>query len=601
MRKVYITPRSITKNGHPSLKELEKEGFELILSQPGIQPTEKEQFEILPQCEAYLAGIEPISKDLLIKSKKLKIISRNGVGIDNINTKAANDLGIEVKIAPGSNAQGVAELTIALLLNAVRYITFCNMKFKQGEWQRKKGLEIKNKTLGIIGVGNIGKRVSVMALSLGMNVLAYDINPDKTFQPSASFNFTSLKTLFNQCDIISLHCPPNVRPLIDKSAIKEMKSGVIIINTARASVVENDEILKALNSQKIRIYATDVYENEPPELDELLSHQNTITTPHIGGYTIESINRATETAVKNIIRFFKNKKIEIFTKSNYSVENFLKSHTSISNGIELMWLGQAGFALRYRNKNIIIDPYLSDSLSKKYKGKIFPHKRLMEAPINPERVRNTDFVFSTHPHTDHMDPETLSIISKKNSKCRFIVPNAEIEEVIRRGVDRKNIIGANVDTEIKLNNFIRVFPIPAAHEEFKINEKGEHSFLGYIFQFGDLVLYHSGDCIPYEGLHNYIKSYKVDVALLPINGRDNYRLEHGIPGNFKIPEVLELCKNTWIKLLIVHHFGMFEYNTVRKEDLEFLKNQKFQNFKIVVPIVNNYYNIKKSKNKSLTS
>jgi D-3-phosphoglycerate dehydrogenase len=595
MKKVYITPRSITKNGHPSLKKLEKEGFELIFAKPGVQPTEEDQLRILPQCEAYLAGIEPISRKVLKKSKNLRIISRNGVGIDNIDLNAVNELGIKIKIAAGSNAQGVAELTMALIFSSVRSIPFCNNQLKKGMWFREKGMEIANKTLGVIGIGNIGKKVCKMALSLGMKILAYDLYIDKNFNPSPSFNFTSLQVLFKESDIITLHCPPTDKPLIDKSAIDQMKDGIILINTARAKVVDNNEILKGLNSGKIRIYATDVYQNEPPQLDDLLKHEKTIITPHIGGYTIESINRAAETAVNNIINFFRQKQIRLRIKNINSVESFLTKKNNNINEIKLTWLGQAGFIIKYRGKNIIIDPYLSDFLSKKYKGTIFPHIRLMDPPISPDKVRNVDFVFSTHPHTDHLDPVTLSFISNFNPECKFIVPKAEIEEAVKRGVKKEQIIGARVDQGIKLDDFIKVFPIPAAHEEFKINEKGEHSYLGYIFRFGDINMYHSGDCIPYSGLDDRIKSYKVDVALLPINGRDEYRLKHGIPGNFKIFEVIDLCKKTSIKLLIVHHFGMFAYNTVDEKELEFLKNQNFPEFQIIVPMVNLCYQIEKSK------
>jgi phosphoglycerate dehydrogenase-like enzyme/L-ascorbate metabolism protein UlaG (beta-lactamase superfamily) len=593
MKKVYITPRSITKNGHKSLKKLEEAGFELIYAKPGIQPTEEEQLEILPDCVAYLAGIEPISGRVLNKSKKLKIISRNGVGIDNIDLQEAKKLGIKVKIANGSNAQGVAELAIGLIFCSVRSIPYCNNKLKQEIWNRKKGIEIQNKTLGVIGVGNIGKRASKMALSLGMNVLAYDLYPDYTFKPSPLFKFAPLEEVLQKSNIITLHCPPGERPLIDEEALDLMKEGVILINTARANVVDNEIILRGLNSGKIRSYAVDVYEKEPPEVNALFRHTNTITTPHIGGYTKESIDRAVEAAVDNIIKFFFDEKIVIENNRVNSLEDFFINSNECFNKIELTWLGQAGFAIKSNSKTIIIDPYLSDFLSKKYKGSIFPHVRLMEPPISPESIKNIDYVFSTHPHTDHLDPETISSISKNNPECKFVVPNSEIEEAIKRGAKEENIIGANIDKKILLGEKISVIPIPAAHECFKINEKGEHSFLGYIFKIGNITLYHSGDCIPYEGLPEKLKSYKVEVALLPINGRDDYRRQNNIAGNFTISETLELCKKTGIKTLFVHHFGMFAYNTVEKRELKLLKNQSSKEIEIIIPDIKRSYQIRK--------
>lgn len=301
MGKVYITPRSITQNGHPSLKKLEKAGLELIYAKPGIQPTEQEQLTVLPDCVAYLAGIEPISEKVLKVAKKLKIISRNGVGVENVDLAAAKRLGIDVKIAPGTNAQGVAELAIGMMFNAARVIPASNSLMKQEIWQRNIGFELEGKTLGVIGCGNIGKRTIMMAIGINMKVLGYDPIQDNQFRPSPRFRFVSLRELLNTSDVISLHCPPSEKPIIDLNSINQMKEGVIIINTARAALVDETDVLNGLNSGKIKAYATDVYAKEPPKLSALLSHKHVICTPHIGGYTVESIDRAMDTAVMNIL------------------------------------------------------------------------------------------------------------------------------------------------------------------------------------------------------------------------------------------------------------------------------------------------------------
>ncbi|MFX0076166.1 MAG: phosphoglycerate dehydrogenase [Candidatus Hermodarchaeota archaeon] len=301
MYKVYIGSRTLTLHGHPALKRLESAGLELIYGPPGRRPSEEEQLKVLPECVAYLAGTEKISERVLRSSKNLIVISRNGVGTNNIDLNAANDLNIEVKTTPGSNAQGVAELAITLMLNAVRSISIQDNDLKSGNWNRIKGIEIKKKVLGILGCGNIGKRVIKMALGLGMNVLGYDLNPDQSFNPSDDFQYVSLYELFNKSDIISLHIPPEEKPLIDSKALSMMKDGVFIINTARAEVVDDLELVKALNTKKVQIYATDVYREEPPKINDLIGHPRTICTPHIGAYTEESINRAAEIAVDNIL------------------------------------------------------------------------------------------------------------------------------------------------------------------------------------------------------------------------------------------------------------------------------------------------------------
>ncbi|MFX1356308.1 MAG: phosphoglycerate dehydrogenase [Promethearchaeota archaeon] len=301
MERIYITPRSITQDGHPALKRLEQAGYKLIFAPPGKQPTEKEQLRILPDCIAYLAGIETISAKVLQVAKNLKVISRNGVGIENIDLEAAKSFGIEIKIASGTNSQAVAELTVALMLSLVRSIPNSNKCLKNGKWKRFMGIQISGKILGIIGVGNIGKKVVNMALGLEMKVLGYDVYPDQDFQLSKNFKYTSLNELLRNSDIISLHCPPSDQPIISRDTLKMMKDGIFIINTARAGLIDKDDLIKALDNGKVGGYATDVYDVEPPELDSLICHGKTICTPHIGGYTRESIDKAVETAVDNIL------------------------------------------------------------------------------------------------------------------------------------------------------------------------------------------------------------------------------------------------------------------------------------------------------------
>ena len=184
MRKVYIGSRTLTLNGHSALQRLKNAGLELIFGPPGKNPTEEDQLKALPECIAYLAGTEKISEKVLKSAENLKIISRNGVGINNIDLKTAKDLNIAVTTTPGSNAQGVAELAITLMLTAVRSVPNQDRDLKKGKWNRIKGIEIEGKILGIIGCGNIGKRVTKMGLGLGMKVLGYDIYPEQSFNPS---------------------------------------------------------------------------------------------------------------------------------------------------------------------------------------------------------------------------------------------------------------------------------------------------------------------------------------------------------------------------------------------------------------------------------
>jgi len=307
MSKVLITPRSLTRDGHPSLNLLKEAGYELLFSTPGKQPDEDELLKLLPGCVGYLAGVEKISAKALESARDLKVISRNGSGIDNIDLKAAEQLGITICRTEGANAKGVAELTIGLMFALARFIPFHDAKMKAGAWERRKGLEFEGRTLGLIGCGQIGKETAVRALGLGMQVKAYRRNPDRSFAPSDRFSWVQLEELLESSDVISLHRPanPDGTPVVTATLIGRMKRGVLIINTARASLLDESAVLGGLEDGSIAGVATDVYHKEPPEDYSLVNHDRVIATPHLGGFTEESVDRATTEAVENIIKTLK--------------------------------------------------------------------------------------------------------------------------------------------------------------------------------------------------------------------------------------------------------------------------------------------------------
>jgi L-ascorbate metabolism protein UlaG (beta-lactamase superfamily) len=231
----------------------------------------------------------------------------------------------------------------------------------------------------------------------------------------------------------------------------------------------------------------------------------------------------------------------------------------------LEWLGQAGFFLRYGSLNIIIDAYLSDSLAEKYKGKEFPHVRMMPPPIQPQDVRQLDWVLCTHRHSDHMDPGTLPVLAEVNPRCRFIVPRAEHEHASAMGLTVSRTEFVNAGEKLNLGGGVWLEPIPSAHEQFKVNGRGEHHYLGYILGFDEIRLYHSGDCVPYDGLAEHLLARRVDVALLPINGRSEHLRRKGVPGNFTFEEAVNLCQAARIPVMVGHHWGMFDFNTCDPE------------------------------------
>ena len=306
MQKILVTPRSLTKSGHPELDKLIRAGYELVFSSPGRIPDESELINLIKDCSGYLAGVEKITRRVLKSAENLKVISRNGVGIDNIDVEAAKEFGIKICVAEGSNSRGVAELTIALIMDIVRRLSVHDKFMKSGVWERIRGIEIKDKILGIIGCGKIGKEVASLGISLGMKVIGYDKYPDSKFNLGNKFRYSSFDTVLSSSDIITLHLPANKKlpPIIGEKEIEKMKKGVFIINTARSALCDPVAIIKGLDNGIISGFAVDAFDKEPPkgiEL-ELVKRKEVIATPHIGGYTEESIYRATRAAVDNLLK-----------------------------------------------------------------------------------------------------------------------------------------------------------------------------------------------------------------------------------------------------------------------------------------------------------
>lgn len=298
--RIAVTPRSLSTGGHPALGALTDAGYEVVFPAPGRQPTQEEQHAVLPSCVGYLAGVEPVSGELLRRCRDLRVISRNGAGVDNVDLAAAERLGIVVARAAGANAEGVAELALTLMLALVRGVPAADGALKRGEWRRRPGVEVVGRTLGVVGAGQIGRRVCELGLAVGMQVLAFDpYAPDDSL--AAGVRAVGLDELLGGSDIVSLHCPPGDRPLVDDAALQLMRPGAHLVNTARAALVDESAVLRALESGRLAGFATDVFATEPPETSSLFGRIDVVVTPHIGGYTTESVDRATVAAVENLL------------------------------------------------------------------------------------------------------------------------------------------------------------------------------------------------------------------------------------------------------------------------------------------------------------
>ena len=237
------------------------------------------------------------------KGGKLKLIIRGGVGVDNIDVKYAEENGIAVRNTPGASSQSVAELAMGHMFACTRYISIAGHTMREGKWEKKaygKGIELQGKTLGIIGFGRIGQHLGVMAKAIGMNVVAYSTTRRPEVEAKFGIPYVTLEELLAQSDFISLHAPaaPGA-PLINA----EMKDGVVIINTSRGANVDEDALLAALESSKVRAAGLDVYADEPTANAALYSHPMVSCTPHIGAATVEAQKRI-GTEIVDIIRSF---------------------------------------------------------------------------------------------------------------------------------------------------------------------------------------------------------------------------------------------------------------------------------------------------------
>lgn len=234
--------------------------------------------------------------------------------------------------------------------------------------------------------------------------------------------------------------------------------------------------------------------------------------------------------------------------------------------LNVFWLGQAGFALRSDKRLVIVDAYLSDALAKKYRDSLFTHRRMMPPPLAVDAAVKADFLLASHAHSDHLDPGLLGDFMKANPDCRLVCPASARTAAMERGAPKERIVAMEPGFRAQYDG-VSIEAIASAHETVAHNDAGEHLFLGFVIEMAGLRLYHSGDCVPYEGLAAELAKRRIDVALLPVNGRDEFRTSHGIAGNFTIHEAARLCLSAGIPFIVPHHFGMFDFNTVSEAEI----------------------------------
>jgi L-ascorbate metabolism protein UlaG (beta-lactamase superfamily) len=245
--------------------------------------------------------------------------------------------------------------------------------------------------------------------------------------------------------------------------------------------------------------------------------------------------------------------------------------------LNIWWLGQSGFLVQYDDAHLLLDPYLSDSLTRKYANSAKPHVRMTAPVVAPEQLDFIDVVTSTHNHTDHLDAETLTPLLAVNPTLTVIVPRANLAfAAARLEIAPARLTPISVSEVVTIGPF-RLRAIPAAHETLETDAAGDHKTIGYIVEVGGFTLYHSGDTVLYEGMSDYL-TQPLDVAFLPINGRDPGR---GVAGNLSAREAVQLAQALQARLVIPCHFDMFEFNTVSPAEFVTLAEAANQSYALL--------------------
>jgi len=302
--KILLTTTSFKDTPGEHHDMLAKTGWEIIRARGPLN--EADTLALVRDVDGYICGDDAITRKVLEKAlPKLKVLSKYGIGVDKIDVKSATEFGIPVLFTPGVNHTTVAEHNFLLLLALEKNFLFHTDSTRSGGWKRKTGHELLDKTIGIIGMGRIGREVAIRAKAFGMKVLGFDLHWDEKFASEHGFQHAkTLDDIYKNSDYISLHTnlTPETRDMISAASIAKMKKGVLILNCARGEIVNTSDMVAGLKSGQVGGYGTDVLDHEPPPADHpLLQLPNVVCTPHIASRTYESVVRQATTSVKNLI------------------------------------------------------------------------------------------------------------------------------------------------------------------------------------------------------------------------------------------------------------------------------------------------------------
>jgi D-3-phosphoglycerate dehydrogenase len=301
--KVVATARSFARDDNDAIELLLQAGCEVLRSPHNRPHGAEDLIPLVADADALIAGNDKVDASVIAAAPRLRVISRYGVGYDNVDLAAATARGIVVTNTPGTNENSVADLVFGLMLAVARKIPEVSAQVKEGRWQRLPGTEVWGKTLGIIGFGKIGRGVALRARGFNMNVLVDDPFVDESIIKDYNASVAVRADVLKGSDFITLHAPysDETRNMIGKEQLELMKPTAVLINTARGGLVNEPALAEALKNGIIAGAALDVLENEPPQDGDLVAMTNLLVTAHIGGYTREATRAMSMLAAQNAV------------------------------------------------------------------------------------------------------------------------------------------------------------------------------------------------------------------------------------------------------------------------------------------------------------
>jgi len=298
--RVLLSVSSFGAGGDQDRRKLEDAGMEVLDNPHGRRLTRDEIGELIGDVHALVAGTEPLDLPVLEQAPRLRVISRVGVGLENVDLNAARSLGIVVRNTPDAVTDPVAELTLAGILSLLRHIGEMDRALRAGNWERKMGGLLRGKTVGIIGLGRIGRRLTELLTPFEVTVLASDRAPDQHVAGQLGATYVELGELLERSDIVTLHVPGMTRPLIGAEELARMQPHALLVNASRGGLVDEDALLAALREERLAGAYVDTFVDEP-YTGPLTELEQVLVTPHAGSYAREARARMESEAVDNLL------------------------------------------------------------------------------------------------------------------------------------------------------------------------------------------------------------------------------------------------------------------------------------------------------------